>query len=396
LRTSISLADIFNQLKIQLVSKNLPEPKITSYGSADQLEILPNRSYNQQVIKQATEFNEQLSQRRLEIKAVYREVARSLQSITRGQIDDDTKIILKDVKDFLEDAITAQDFIELCSGTNSEPDIPNYETLAKRLFDGKFVIFLGTELPDAAFPNVNEIVSQFANYVKYNDFKGSLPEIFEYIEYHSDFQRETLCDKLKEISLKPPTPIRLYQFLATINQPMLLISAAYDTLLEQTFRDHNQPVIILCHSKNIGTFFLKYSDKTKIQECSGDKLSNLLDEKYTVIFKILGCFNGSTKEESFIASESNFFNFIEYQNTYIPAYIKKNLQKFGFLLLGHYPKSWEKRFIINELLKHTKQKPIIVLQEMDKFTSMYLKEKHNVKNYRIDLNEFIANLQRHL
>jgi hypothetical protein len=297
---------------------------------------------------------------------------------------------------------------ERCMESNkvyTEAPEPNYQNLARRLQLGDFVLFLGTELStvwEENLPNVNKIASQFANDVGYHDFTGSLPEIAEYIQIHCDFQRTILCDKIKKSWINPSNSnsIQLYQLLAKINKRLLLISATYDTtLLEQAFQQNNHPFVVICYStENIGQFFLKYSDKKKIEHCNGEVLSSylLLENGYTVIFKILGCFdiNSSISQESLIASESDFFKFIQYQNRFIPNYIKKCLKKLSFLLLGYYPTSWEKRLILNEMLEDAKGRPLSVLHGVDKFASVYL-ENHNFHNYQIDLKQFITNLQEH-
>jgi len=364
-------------------------------------------------INRVAEFKKQLSDRQLDIKKIYVQVASRLKRIEKMGIDEEAEVMLDMVEIFLTHKISAQDFIELWAGSLETPpqqkiNAPNYQALASRLQHGEIVVFLGLDLLslcDQTLPNTDTLVSQLAKDVKCVDFNGSLPKIGEYMQVNNQLGKGTLCRKLKEL-IEPChfVSIKLYQLLANIDIPMLLITATYDTLLEQTFRQQPQKkFVVLYHSiKEIGKVFFEYSDKEKIQSCSVEELSgfSFLEQGYSVIYKILGHFGftgASVQQDALIVSESDYFMFTQYQDKLIPKYIVTQLMDRGFWLLGHYPKSWEKRLIIKEFLKQglRKEQALTVLENVDEFASLFLKNKQ-VENYPIDLKDFVENLQKHL
>jgi hypothetical protein len=122
----------------------------------------------------------------------------------------------------------------------------------------------------------------------------------------------------------------------------------------------------------------------------------LLEQGYSVIYKILGWVDGSS-DQGLVIAEKDYFTFNQYQDKLIPSYISECLRTQGLLLLGHHPKSWDKRLILKTILnKRPYNEPAItIFQQADKFASLYLKNKQ-IENYPIDLKEFVENLQAQL
>jgi hypothetical protein len=338
--------------------------------------------------------------------ATYVQIDARLRRMKKEGVDDETETLLNIIEQFLSQEISAADLVDFWASLAQQPakistDALNYQALAARLRRGDIVVFLGTDL----LPCLGEyslsgeqMVSGLADYVHYPDFCGDFPGICEYIDMNNQFGRQSLCEKLQTL-VEPQTPnsTALYKLFAMLDKPLLLISATYDTHLEQTFKAQQKKFVVLSHhADNTDTLFLDYSDQTEIQQCSGETLSGkpLLEQGYSVIYRMLGRVGNSDSSPALVISEKDYFTFTQYQDKLIPGYVVKQLRNRGFWLLGHEPKSWDKRLIIRTILsKRTLEEPALtVFQQADKFTSLYLKNKQ-IENYPIDLKVFVENLQ---
>jgi hypothetical protein len=340
----------------------------------------------------------------------YLQIDTRLRRMKKEGVDDEAETLLNIIEQFLNQEISADDLTDFWSSLDSQPsktkvDALNYRALAARLQRGDIVIFLGSDL----LPNLcdqtlsnTEIVKGLADYVNYPNFNGDFPEICEYIDMNNQFGQQLLSDKLQTL-VEPKTPsIALYQLFASLRKPLLLISATYDTYLEQIFQARKKKFVVLYHhsdKKNTESLFLDYSDKTEIQQCSSETLSGLplLEQGYSVIYRMLGRMGADDSSKALVVSEKDYFTFTQYQDKLIPNYVVKQLRNRGFWLLDHYPKSWYKQLIINIILsKRTNEEPALtVFQEAEEFSRLYLKNKQ-IENYPIDLKVFVENLQAQL
>ena len=364
-------------------------------------------------IKKITDLKRQLAQRKLEIAAIYLPVAARLKRMEKEGVDEEAEIILDMVEEFLTGENSVAEFTAFWSSVvEVHPHFKflgqvNYRALAERLQRGDIVILLGSEIPalsNPTLPNCAHLVPQLAQCADYPHFQGSFPEICEYMHLNHQFGRSSLCLKLQQL-IEPAqsVSISLYQLLAQLPVPLLLITATYDAWLETTFQQYDKKFVLLWHStQEIGTLFLDYSDQAGIERYSIDKLSGLqlLERGYSVIYKILGRFAVSTTanaQDSLILSERDYLNFVQHQDKLIPDYVIAQLRGRGFWLLGHYPHSWEQRLIIRAILKQRQhEEPALTVHpDPDEFARLYW-ENRRVKNYPLALPEFVAHLQRHL
>jgi hypothetical protein len=117
------------------------------------------------------------------------------------------------------------------------PTTPDYDALGERVNRGEIALFLGSDLPNA-------IVQPLATFCKYDSFRGIFPKICEYIQLHTDYERGQLCQQvqtelqtqrlLTQTALPKPALLSLYELLAQVSHPLILISTCYDSLLEDT------------------------------------------------------------------------------------------------------------------------------------------------------------------
>ena len=401
----------------QRLERNLAyEDAIKQWQEISELQITDNpfsAQIQRLVAKQAqltrlAELKKRLSKRKLEIQPIYLAVASRLKQMEKTELDE---AIIELVEDFLETRLTAENFMGFWCGQSEKLPLaetleaPNYSALADRLQRGDIVILLGSEIPpgfDQTQPHVEKLTPKLAQCVGYTDFSGSFPEICEYIHLDHQFGRSSLCVELQKL-LDPSAsaPTAAYKFLAKVIRPLLLISATYDSFLENTFRQRQKKFVSLCHStEEAGNLFLEYSDRTKIESCSTETLSSLqlLEQGYSVIYKILGRFNHQENtSDCLMLSERDYLTFAQTKDKLIPNYIINQLRNRGFWLLGYYPNSWENRLIIREILdKRRHQETALTVQpQADKFARLYWEDRR-VKNYPVALTEFINNLQKYL
>jgi hypothetical protein len=359
-------------------------------------------------------LQKQLFQRKLEIKSIYLAVASHLNRLEKENIDETAEIILATIAEFLAGETTAPEFIDFWrGGIDIQPtptvEMPNYQALAGRLQRGEIVVFLGADAPAAfnqVIPTTAELVPQLANCANYPEFQGSLPELCEYLDMNNQYGRNFLRLKLQELVDTPiTTPILLHQLLASIPTPLLIISSCINELLEQACRQQGKNFVLLSHAvEAIGTLRLEYSHQDKVECCSTEDLSGLqlLEQGYSLIYKILGCFSLSkplniNQRDSLMLSEQDYFTFARYTDKLIPNYVVRQLTGRGCWLLGHYLHSWENRLLVEAILtkRRYEEQALTVHKAADNFAKVFW-ENARVKNYPIDLQEFIENLQRYL
>ena len=359
-------------------------------------------------------LQQQLFQRKLEIKSIYLAVASRLKRLEKETLDDTAEFILATIAEFLAGETTAPEFIDLWTegiDIQSTPavEMPNYQALAGRLQRGEIVVFLGADAPAAfnqSIPTVDKLVPQLAHCANYPEFKGSLPELCEYLDMNNQYGRHFLRLKLQELADTPfTTPILLHQLLAHVPTPLIIISSCINELLENTFRQQGKKFVLLSHVvETIGTLRLEYSNKTEVECCSTEDLSGLrlLEQGYSLIYKILGGFTLSkplniNQRDSLMLSERDYFTFARYTDKLIPNYVVRQLTGRGCWLLGHYLHSWENRLLVEAILKKRlhEEPALTVHKTADSFAKVFW-ENARVKNYLIDLQEFVGNLQHYL
>ncbi len=114
-----------------------------------------------------------------------------------------------------------------------KPEKINYQTLAQRLRQGGIIPVLGAEvhhLSGLPFPSERDLVRTLAQGVQYDQFQGPLSMISQYYEM-TEYGRRMLIQNIRQAV--EPKPERhyahpLYQLLAAIPAPLLIISGCYE------------------------------------------------------------------------------------------------------------------------------------------------------------------------
>jgi hypothetical protein len=308
------------------------------------------------------------------------------------------------VNELINDVLTLKDFKDKWE-ESKVGDLPisntnklDYSILAENLKYGYIVLFIGSDIPnlfDARVPATEKIVSTLAEKASYDNFEGSLSMIAQYYEFTQG--KMVLKHHLQNL-LNVPSTIPLYQSLAEMTQSLIIISTAYDTLLEEAFEKAGKKYVLISPAISVTDdngiqILVPYSDKEAPVLNLED---NLLEEEplkfgYSLIYKIRGCLDN---QETLILSEDNYFLFARYMDDLIPRYIVKEYANRQFLFLGYTPKQWEDRLMVNAILnKRSKNTPssYIIRQNVELFEIEYWK-RYGVSRYDIDFKEFIQKL----
>lgn len=325
---------------------------------------------------------------------------------------------------FLDGSLATEEFIEFCQNllrqphesSDKSPDYveKQYIKIAESIRRGRTVLFLGSEVPSLyqqqnQHSDENQLVKLLAEEVDYQDFSGSLSSIAEYYQLAPGFGRNSLLSNLQKSLPQNLANLSFYQSLSRIETSLVVISAAYDTLLEDTFSTAGKPYVEIAsiiipgegHYK-LGNVIMRFSDTGKETVCSKETLSELeLLKNYSIIYKLRGScgsyhINGDTGwRNSLTLSESNYFTFAESAGRIIPDYITRQFLDREFLFLGFTPANWEDRLLARTILLKRQNHPepcYTIGKTNDPLQSIFWK-KQKVHQYEMDFNELDHQLQ---
>jgi len=343
-------------------------------------------------------FIHKTTEKRNSIRPIWKEVTKYLTRLKKIGIGEEDKYILLDIEDFLANEITPQEFIESWQQDSQSTQPIKYDILAKRLKNSEIALFLGSSIPEQLAP---QLADSF-------EFKGSFSEICEYIELNNDYSRNTLRHEIQNLLNGEEAPLLepLYQLLANLQSPIVVIYSGYDKLLENTFKKCDKKFAVISHSQD-GNIIVQCSDKSAPEICrDNDKLSGLDlfedDNGYSLIYKINGCIssipNNVNQKDALLLAEHDYFNFAKSIDKSIPNYVIGHLNGRDLWLLGQYPQSWENRLIMQAILERraaSNNTITAIHKDADEFAKTYWQAK-NVNNYPIELEEFVQNLQNYI
>ncbi len=230
---------------------------------------------------------QQLSSRARELKSQYMPVAKHLKRIQKEGLDDEGELLLDLVQQFLAQDLSTKEFLDIWQSPDNMPDTRtdlDYDALVRRLRRGEIIPVLGSEVHyrcGLPFPSSAQLAHSLAQEAHYDDFSGPLSMISQYYEM-SVHGRGTLLQNVQhalELPLNEGDTYSLYQMLADIPEPLLIVSACCDRLLEQHFTDKDKPFVIVSHldiAENSNQILLKYSVRPAPEApCMGEAISPL-------------------------------------------------------------------------------------------------------------------------
>jgi hypothetical protein len=345
---------------------------------------------------------------------LFSRVKNRLKKIEKEGIAKQEQEYMELVEDFVGEKITVSQFKErLEPGTaiTSREQGPNYESLAGRLHRGDMIPFLGHDalnLSGFPAPTSKEITQQMAAEVNWFDFSGTLPMISQYFQTVIEKSRGMIVDKIKELAGKqiescPLCP--LYEVLADIEKPLLVISTSFHQQLEKVFQEKGKKFAVVSHDFQAGPgddpgklVIKKYPDSLgKAPDCDED-LSEFkpLENGYSLIYKICGCFGLLEKDqEDLLLLENDFFAFSRRLERLVPDYITGKFPRQGFLFLGYNLEEWQNRLIANAMLDkraYSSESCSAVWEDPGPYDLAFW-NSHHVNILNVDLKEFAFQLK---
>jgi hypothetical protein len=323
-------------------------------------------------------------------------------------------MLLGIIASFLEGKITAHDFVDVwkaCAAAPAERNGRDYRALADRIKRGEIVLFLGSDIPaqlDVGVPAPDTIAPALAAKAQYQGYAKSLPMIAEYYQMHPDYGRLHLIREFNGLIDQACAEISLYTLLAKIDQPLVLISTNYDQLLETCLQQQQKKYAVVSSIIDanagyiIGTVIVRWSDKPDPQCLSLEQdLSSLdlLKNNYSIIYKIRGfCeqypLDNPLQHSILTLAEENYFTFARHMDKLIPNYLITEINNRSLFFLGHKPRQWVDRLLVNAILDKRRQtmRPYVVTEEDDEFVRAYW-EHRGVLPYNTSLKDFVRGMK---
>lgn len=297
---------------------------------------------------------------------------------------------------------------------SSQPTSQNVDIsrLAGRVQRGEIVLFLGSGITSAygeedVDVQENALAKLLAKQIGYEQFNGTLSSIAEYYQLRPDFGQSALLENIRSGLPHDMHNVALYQALAKVQAPLILISAAYDSLLECAFRETGKRFVELASivrrsdEYDIGHVVVGFSDDSQPTTVyPEEQLSRMkfLENGYSIIYKIRGTCGGADdcggsgddmlRRDALTLSESSYFNFARYADRMIPSYLAKQLRNRGFLFVGYYPRDWEDRLLVNAMLeRRNSQEPCYVIGATSGPLEAAFWKSRSVEQYQIDIRE---------
>lgn len=329
--------------------------------------------------------------------------------------------LLELTEQFLDNLINAADYVKACqvifqtpASTVMNAPVVDYSALAERICRGEIVLFLGSEIAEDYGNTIRterQVADKLASQTRYDNSERRLSSVAEYMRLQPEYGPSGLWSRLQKAIEEGETEAALYQLLARINAPLVLISSAYDDTLERSFKATNKPFVELSSIVNrsddydVGQVIVSYSDNFAADRAyAEEELSalKLYEAGYSIIYKIRGsCCSGSDSElkrDALTVSESDYFIFARYAEKIIPSYLAKQFRGRGFLFLGFSPASWEQRLLVGALLakrKNANEGCFTVGASRDPLEVAYW-QKQKVQHYDVDLSQLDDHIEEAL
>ncbi len=350
---------------------------------------------------------------------LYQKIAYALHP--KNKRDDLITLLLQPTQQFINGETDIELYRQICethlsdTALESSPGLQvKYDDLVEKILSGHTVLFLGTEMADVyGDQRIDEqtLAQQLAQAIPYKEFQGNLATIAELYQLRQG-GKKTLLDNLHQSLPQDAQRFLLYQSMAQTEQPLILVSSAYDCLLEETFQQAGKPFVeissIINRTQNydIGHVVLNYSDDDKDEIVyPQEQLStlNLLDT-HSIIYKIRGtCVDTTGKQltarkDALTLSESNYLTFAENARKMVPNFIAEHLREREILFAGFSPRSWEDRLLVRTLLSHRYNSDYLCMRMGDSpdLLEQAFWKKQNVEASAIDFNTLDAHLQEAL
>jgi hypothetical protein len=289
----------------------------------------------------------------------------------------------------------------------------SYDAIIQMFRKGEVIPFLGPGVMVHGMsgrpPNPEELTRYLARSAGFTESNEPLTLMSQKI--HIVAGRGVVYDNLRDIYRPEPygyNPALTHYFLACLPHPLLVLSTAYDTLLEDAFDEVGKKYAVVTHilhaenDADRGKVVVQYStDKGKAEKCLSDEL--VIDlSVWSVIYKIHGTFglcDPESEEEidSIVISEEDYIALItmlDNPQTTIPNQLARQFKKRMFLFLGYHMSDWNFRAVVDVIHRKgnfRRIQPYVIRAEASEFERLYWESKQ-VRLIETDLTVFIRDL----
>lgn len=313
------------------------------------------------------------------------------------------QILVQQVDDLLAKQVTAAEFCEWWQETRTEGAVSDFiadekQGVAERVRQGKVALFLGSGVSGLGAQE-SELANQLAQLAQYDGFTGSLSSIAEYYRLKFNLGMDKLLARMDEILPNDSQQATLYQTLSQVPARLVLISSAYDDLLEQAFTLAGKPFARLSamirkgNKHEVGHVQVEFSDGNAAAGVYTSEQVSTLEKTladYSIIYKMRGtCRSNGNVREALTVTESDYFSFAQNTAAILPNYLVAQLGDLGFLFVGYRPRHWEDRLLATVLLKRRRApEPCFrLVQTGEEPLETVFWQRRSVQPYAMDVQE---------
>ncbi|XOF35106.1 MAG: S1 family peptidase [Candidatus Electrothrix sp. YB6] len=269
---------------------------------------------------------------------------------------------------------------------------PDYPRLATQLARGEVILCLGQEISHlfgASAPSTAEI----KKYLCEEEFLGPLSELCEQKLIAGN--RTDLVNELRRLLDKENSSVALYDLLVGLEKPFIVISAAYDNLLQESLRAKRCDFVEIYPNLEEGKCLLIFSDGRETS-CTPDDVSSqeLLENGHIVIYRLRGGIVSG--QEHLLLAERDYFAFNKVMEQQFPNYISSRMKSSlcSLWFIGHHPQSWEERLLVGFLKEqqHKDASSLAVQENAPPFNHDFWQYK-GVKVHDLALADFVRELE---
>jgi len=297
----------------------------------------------------------------------------------------------------IADAETAHDVMQLAARegepnpiviripTTDPPPTPNsvglrkppYGAIVKEWKRGQVVPFLGAgaslirqpkdavwDVKSPFLPNAAELSSYLATLA---DFPGKLQQDQDLAKISSFYTmtigREGLLNAVREAlgPICPDGPPRcppgnIHSYIAGLEQPKLIITTNYDTLLEQAFRKASRDYDLLVYpadrnDNRNAAMWREHGSKRNLYLLPDDLPIDFEASTRPIIYKMHGSLDEEPGQDTFVISEEDYLNFLSRMGdaTAVPSVVLSYLRTRSLLFLGYSLRDWNLRMVLRNL-----------------------------------------------
>ena len=288
-----------------------------------------------------------------------------------------------------------------------------YDAIAQLFKKGEIIPFLGPGVVEHGMhggPPINgELVQRLAASIGLADRTDPLTLMSQ--KMHILAGRGVVYNNLRDLYRPEPytySPALTHRFLARIPQPLLILSTAYDTLLEEAFDEVHKKYVVVTHILHAehrtdkGKVVVQYSDrKQQVEKCLAEELVIELDA-WSIIYKIHGTFglldpDSDEEIDSIVISEEDYIALItilDHPQTTIPNHLARQFKKRMFLFLGYRMNDWNFRAVVDLIQRKgnfRRIQPYAVRKDASEFERLYWENKQ-VRLIETDVPEFVRDI----